>query len=288
MGGGSITALTCLRLLAIASLLSSPAFSQCSLDGRQRRLVVTSGGREAIERFVQLAGGASANIVFIPTAASSLKSDSGVIWDPDTTSENREIFQKELLKEFGLTRITVLHTRDRRIADSQQFVAPVQHAHGVWISGGNAGRLAAAYLRTRTQKELEALLARGGVIGGQSAGAIIQGSYTVRGRPDKPVLMVRGRDRGFAFLDDVAINPHLSAQKRENELVSVVDRYPKLLGIGLDDDTGLVVKGDVGEVFGRGRVAIYDNRKHTDGWYYWMRPGDRIDLCGRKPIAGNN
>jgi cyanophycinase len=247
--------------------------------------VIASGGREAVERFVQAAGGPGASIVFIPTAASSLKSDSGVIWNPDDAGGvAREAFERDTLRRFGLTRLTILHTRDRHIANSQPFVAPIRASQGVWLSGGNAGRLAAAYLGTRTQKELEALLARGGVIGGESAGAIVQGSYAVRGRPDKPVLMVKGHDRGFSFVTNVAINPHLSAQKRENELVTVVDRYPKLLGIGIDDDTGLVVKSHRAEVFGIGRVAIYDNRKHQDGWYYWLRPGDQFDLCRRSPV----
>ena len=268
--------------LAVAGLMVHSAFAQCNAGSQAGTLVIASGGREAVERFVKLAGGPGASIVFIPTAASSLKNDSGVIWNPDDVGGMaRDAFERDMLKRFGLTRLTILHTRDRHIANSRTFVGPIRASQGVWLSGGNAGRLAATYLGTRTQKELEALLARGGVIGGESAAAIVQGSYTVRGRPDKPVLMVQGHDRGFSFVTNVAINPHLSAQKRENELVTVVDRYPKLLGIGIDDDTGLVVKSDRAEVFGLGRIAIYDNRKHKDGWYYWLRPGDHFDLCRR-------
>jgi len=111
--------------------------------------------------------------------------------------------------------------------------------------------------------------------------AIIQGAYVVRGNPDKPVLMVEGRERGFGFLANVAINPHLSASKRENELVSVIDRYPHLLGLGIDDDTGLLVRGSVAEVIGTGRVAGYDNQKHPSGWYYWLKAGDKLDLTKR-------
>lgn len=125
----------------------------------------------------------------------------------------------------------------------------------MWISGGNAGRLAEAYLGTKMVTELKALVARGGIIGGESAGAIIQGSYMVRGNPQKPVLMVDGHDTGFGFLQDVAIDPHLTIQKRENELVTVVDHYLRVLGIGIDDDTGLLVRGEIAEVFGSRRVA---------------------------------
>ena len=198
--------------LAIIWLMVQSAFGQCSARRLAGTLVIASGGREAVQRFVQLAGGPGASIVFIPTAASSLKSDSGVIWNPDDAGgAAREAFERDTLKRFGLTRLTILHTRDRHTANSQIFVASIRASQGVWLSGGNSGRLAAAYLGTRTQREFEALLAGGGVIGGESAGAIIQGSYTVRGRPDKPVLMVKSHERGFGFVANVAINPHLSA-----------------------------------------------------------------------------
>jgi cyanophycinase len=108
---------------------------------------------------------------------------------------------------------------------------------------------------------LEALLARGGVIFGSSAGAIIQGSYIVRGRPDKPLLMAAGHERGFGFLKNVAINPHLTQAKRDNELINVVDAHPEILGIGIDEDAALVVRGNRFEVIGAGRVAIYDNQR---------------------------
>jgi cyanophycinase len=141
--------------------------------------------------------------------------------------------------------------------------------------------LADAYLDTLTQKEIAAVLARGGVVGGSSAGAIIQGSYTVRGRPDKPILMAKSHERGFGFLRNVAINPHLTEQKREAELVNVIDAYPKLLGIGLDEKAALVVSGDRFEVIGEGRAAIYDNQKHGGSWWYWLKPGDKFDLPTR-------
>ncbi|MCA1818326.1 MAG: Type 1 glutamine amidotransferase-like domain-containing protein [Acidobacteria bacterium] len=125
------------------------------------------------------------------------------------------------------------------------------------------------------------MLARGGVVGGTSAGAIIQGSFIVRGRPDKPLLVAKGRTRGFGFLKGVVVDPHLTEQKRENELVNVLDAHPELLGIGMDEQAAIVVRGDEFEVEGTGRVAIYDNRKHGGNWYYWLSPGDRLDLSTR-------
>ena len=215
-------------------------------------LIVTSGGEAAAAQFRKLVGPDS-HLVFIPTAASSLRSDSGVIWDPDKL-EHRAEFEQELLKRFGLKGLTILHTRDRQTADSEAFVSPLRAANAVWISGGNAGRLADAYVGTRVVAELKAVIGRGGIVAGESAGAIIQGSYIVRGNPSKPVLMVDGHSTRFALLENVAVNPHRSSAKRENELVSVIDRYPQLLGIGIDDDTGLVVSGEIADVFGLGAL----------------------------------
>src|SRR2546423_8621517 len=176
-----------LTLLLVSALLAQP-----SSGPKKGALVITGGefGPGVIERFVALAGGPDANYVDIPTAASSIKLPSGFIYDPpdtDTPAVSTAAFEQELAKMFGVKRITVLHTRDRATANAASFVAPIKRAHGVWLSSGNAGRLASAYLDTLTERELASLLARGGVIGGNSAGAIIQGSYTVRGRPDKPL-----------------------------------------------------------------------------------------------------
>jgi cyanophycinase len=272
--------------LLIAILSSTTSEAQKSAGRQGKTLVLTGGefGKGVIERFVELAGGPDANFVYVPTAASSLRLPSGFIYDPpdsDVPASNTQAFEEELAKMFGVKNVTVLHTRNRKTANSETFVAPLKRANGVWLSSGNAGRLANAYLDTLTQKEIAAVLGRGGVVGGNSAGAIIQGSYTVRGRPDKPLLMAKGHERGFGFLKDVAINPHLTEAKRDAELVNVIDTYPNLLGIGLDEKAALVVQGDVFEVIGEGRVAIYDNKKHGSNWYYWLKPGDRFNLLTR-------
>lgn len=275
-----------LFVLLLVFLLSGGASAQKSTGPKKGTLIATGGdfGKGVIERFVASAGGADANFVYIPTAASSLRLPSGFIYDPpdsDAPAANTKEFEEELAKFFGVRRITVLHTRNRKTADSASFVEPLRKANGVWLSSGNAGRLAGAYLDTLTQDEIEAVLNRGGVVGGNSAGAIIQGSYIVRGRPDKPLLMAKGNEKGFGFLKNVAINPHLTEQKRDAELVNVLDARPKLLGIGLDEKAAIVVQGDGFEVIGENRVAIYDNKKHGNSWYYWLKPGDKFDLQSR-------
>lgn len=245
--------------------------------------IITSGGKAADSLFISLLGGPEAKVIFIPTAASSLRSDEGTIWNPDE-EQNKEAYKQDMLKRFKVNNITFLHTRSQQEANTEKFVAPLRNTHAVWISGGNPGRFMSTYRGTLLEKELKALLQRGGIIAGESAGAIVQGSYTIRGNPNKPVLMVDGSEQGIGLLQNVAINPHLSAQKRENELVTIIDKYTNLLGIGIDDNTGIMIKDGVGEVFGAGRIAIYNNRKYKAGWYYWLKPGDKFDFEKRMPV----
>lgn len=257
--------------------------AQSLVDQNSGVQIITSGGLISEELFIKLVGDPKAKVVFIPTPASTLRSQNKIIWNPDK-EENKNKFQEEMAKRFKLDQITILHTRDRKVADSEEFIKPLRGAKAVWISGGNPGRFTAVYLGTNVEKELKALLKRGGIIAGESAGAIVQGSYTIRGNPDKPVLMAKGSEKGLGIIKDVAINPHLTGSKRENELVTIIDKYQKLLGIGIDDDTGLIIKDGIGEVFGTGKVAIYDNKKHKAGWYYWLKAGDKFDFTKRSPV----
>ena len=246
-------------------------------------LIVDGGGatKAIVSRFVELAGGPRAHIVVFPTGASAIRfGEQNTILDPDWPRDRQEwrSYETYLKGWLGVDDVVILHSRDRTEADRVEFTAPLRAATGVYLAPGNSGRYAAAYLDTRTQRELEDLLKRGGIILGSSAGAIIQGSFTVRGRPDKPLLMAPGQTTGFGFLRNVAINPHLTSAMRDAELVNVVDVYPHLLGIGIDDDAALLVQQNSFEVLGTGRVAIYDNVRRNGQWYYWLQPSDRFDL----------
>ena len=275
-----------LRILVLAILFAFalPVIAQRSAGPPKGTLIVDGGGATDLVKnlFVERAGGSQARIVVIPTAASSIRfGEQKIILDPDWSRDRSEwkAYEAYLKQWFGVEDVLIIHTRDRKVADSKDFSAPLRKATGVFLGAGNSGRLAETFLDTLTHKELEAVLSRGGVIFGSSAGAIIQGSYTVRGRPDKPLLMAAGHERGFAFIKNVAINPHLTQAKRDNELINVIDVHPKLLGIGIDEDAALVVEGNRFEVIGTGRAAIYDNQKRDGSWYYWLKPGERFDLA---------
>ncbi len=224
-------------------------------------------------RFIDLAGGPDAPIVIIPTAGAG---------------ENYDQYWRGLrrYREAGANNLTVLHTRDRAVADSEEFVRPIQEARGVFFSGGRQWRLADSYLNTRTHKELLALLDRGGVIGGSSAGATIQGSFLVRGDTKGNMTMIGDHVEGFGFLKNVGIDQHLLKRNRHFDMIEVIEKYPELLGIGIDEDTAIVVQGDRFEVIGQGYVAIYDQKRliPPNGQFYFLAPGDRFNLKKRETL----
>ena len=237
-------------------------------------LVIVGGAmrdQAIVERFLDLAGGPDAPIVVIPTAGGADEYDQ--YW--------RGLKQ---FKEAGATHLTVLHTKDRGVANSDEFVKPIREARGVWFGGGRQWHLADSYLDTKVHAELWALLERGGVIGGSSAGATIQGSYLARGDTKTNEIMMGDHEVGLGFVKNVAIDQHLLRRNRQFDLLEIIEAHPELLGIGLDENTAIVVQGDDFEVIGESYVVIYDNTRQVDsgGDFYFLGAGDRYNLATRE------
>lgn len=243
-------------------------------------LIVVGGGQmgpEIVNRFIDLAGGKDAPIVVIPTAGG----------DPDT-AYTQECHCADFLRRAGATHVTVLHTYERRVAATDSFARVIRAARGVWFPGGRQWRLADSYLGTPTERELHALLDRGGVIGGTSAGASIQASYLVRGAPEgNTIVMSPGHEEGFGFLRKVAVDQHVMVRNRLNDLPEVLKTHPGLLGIGIDEGTAIVVQGDEFEVIGRSKAFVYGGADQPDAGssYLALHAGDRYDLARRRVIA---
>lgn len=242
-----------------------------SASAGSKGLVIAMGGgngtTEIYEKWKNLGGGSKAHVVLIPTANNPDDEIAPVI--------------NGLKQLFGVQEVAVLDTKDRTKANSEQFVAPLTQATFVFIDGGRQWRLADAYLDTRVQRELRNVLRRGGVIVGSSAGASILASYLVRGDPKgAEIMMSKGHERGFGLIPNTAIDQHVSERHREHDLEQVIAAHPKLLGIGIDPNTIIVVQHDQFEVIGAGKVFIT-----TAGHPLYSVPsGSRFDLRKRKPM----
>lgn len=266
------------RLLLTLLALAPPAAAMpCGTEGppgpahgshgpaRGTLLMLGGGviGPEVQAEMARLAGGAGARWVVVPTAAA----------DEDVPSLHRA----NPISPLGQTQV-VLHTRDRAVADSAAFVAPLADATAVWFEGGRQNRLVDAYAGTRTEAALRGLLDRGGLVAGTSAGATIQGSHLVRAGGTGIMPAPRYR-QGFGYVTGLAVDQHVDAWGRDMDLGPMVRAIPGLLGLGLDEGTGIVVQGDVARVVGPGRVLVHDGRDHGAAPFWCLHAGDRISLA---------
>jgi cyanophycinase len=255
-------------LTILVLTLSTLSYAQKSF-GPEKGWLVIDGGKEPLvaaitNRFVTLAGGPEANIVLVTTAMHGSDKE-----------EQVEIYKKWI----GAKNITVLDTRDRAVANSEAFVEPLRKATGVWFTGGTPGYISDTYVDTLTQRELNALLARGRVIGGSSAGAFLLGAVAA-------VPFKRARSGAFAevlkafgFLPNIFILPHVLQMNWENRMTEYMSTHPGLLGIGVDAGAALVVHGNECEVIGDSKVLV-PNGSGADGkGYEVLSAGARFDLA---------
>jgi len=242
-------------LLGLYLLLTSAAvgeerpaggFPYLDPTGVRGALVIVGGGEipdSVRTRFVELAGGKSAKIVVIPTASETA----------EATLADAE--KKEQLlaawKTGGAADVQELHTRLHDEANKDEFVAPLKAATGVWFGGGDQTEIAEAYLGTAVEREILAVLVRGGVVGGTSAGAAIQSKVMIAGGQTEPRI-----GTGLDLLPGAIIDQHFLARKRHDRLVAAVMKNPDCVGFGIDEGTALIVRGRQLQALGNSTVTV--------------------------------
>ncbi|MDF1558859.1 MAG: cyanophycinase [Bacteroidales bacterium] len=272
-------------LLPAGQLMSQEAPADKITSGPSKgTLVIAGGGRLSdtiIKRFISLAGGDNARIVYIPTAAGA---------------ESYSDSAADILRSRGAGNVTMLHTDSRDTANSDFFTAPLLDATGVWFGGGRQWRLVDSYGGTLTEELFRRVLERGGVIGGSSAGATIQGSFLARGDTENNQVMMGDHQKGFCYISNIAIDQHVLARNRQFDMYGILREHPELLGIGIDENTAVVVQRDTMEVIGASYVLVYDGSfwsregsdlkilPEKDFLFYLLRQGDRYNLRERKII----
>lgn len=235
----------------------------------ERGALMLGGGpmpRGTLERFIELAGGPEAPLVYIPCSYSErIDSEPGFV---------------RALRRAGAQDVRWLHTKDRALADRDPvLLAKLDGARGVWFGGGRQWNLVDSYQHTAVHRRIEQLLASGGVVGGSSAGASIQADYMARGNPLGNLdIMAEGYEEGLGLLTGVAVDQHFTQRGRLPDLQSLVAAYPQYLGVGIDEGAVLVVQGQVGEVLGSA-VHFLDGEEH-----HRRVGGQRFDLVTRTPL----
>ena len=255
-----------------------PAYSPEPPNVASGTLIIVGGGGSPpglTERFIELAGGPDAPLVFVPCEErETITSEPGILgsW-----------------RRAGAKNVSWIHTKDRNKSNNdEEILSKLREARGVWFGGGRQWNLVDSYQNTTAHKLFEDVLARGGVIGGSSAGASIQTAYMPRGNPlgnrDSTAF---GYETGLGFLTGVAVDQHFTQRNRLRDMTELVDLYPELLGIGLDEASSIIVQGSVAEVFTReGRnVLVYDRNNPVvpgEPDYTTLVHGQRFDLKDRK------
>jgi cyanophycinase len=219
----------------------TPLLPRAAHAHRAGALVIVGGGGlpdPIRDRFLELAGGEKARLVIIPTA--SFKAD-----------QPHLLTSRQYWAAQGVASVKLLHTRSRAEANSPEFCRPLTEATAVWLSGGDQVNLENAYAGTAVERELQKVLARGGVIGGTSAGAAVMGDLMIRGGNPRADI-----GPGFGLLRGVVVDQHFTQRQRMPRLRGVLKKHPDYLGLGIDENTAAVVKGHTLTALGNAQVQV--------------------------------
>ena len=208
-----------------------------------------------LQRFLDLSGGPGATIAVI-SAASGVPEEMWAIYD-------------EAFGTLGVQDRRHLIVTCREHANDSEVAAQLANADGIFITGGDQKRLLANIGGTAFDSALHHAFKVGGAcIGGTSAGAsamsghmLAYGSATLQ--PEKGAANLGA---GLGLVNGVVIDQHFSERHRLARLLTVVAQNPCLQGVGIDEDTALIIERGVGiEVIGQGSVTIIDGRTmHSD------------------------
>ncbi|HTI50096.1 MAG TPA: cyanophycinase [Planctomycetaceae bacterium] len=234
------------------------------LQSANGTLVICGGGEvsdDIMLQFVEAAGGEDARVVVITTASETA--------DTDEIEEDLEFW-----RELKLERLTVLNAHSRDTANDPEFIRPLEDASGIWFIGGKQARLADTYVGTASEQKIHAVLQRGGVVGGISAGAAVMSSVMIRDGETEPQM-----GRGFGLLPGMIVDQHFLARSRQQRLMGALAAHPGMVGIGIDEGAAVVVHGRRMTVVGNSDVvACISPSSGRGAKVETLKPGSQADL----------
>lgn len=225
-------------------------------DKRRDRVILT--------QFVEMAGGEDAHVVIISTASTL----------GDLATER----YGELFEELGVNRVTGLRPLTREEANDPTVAGTLADATGIFLTGGNQVRLVSVVGGTRLEDALASAHDRGAVVAGTSAGASAVSTHMVAfGRPGaSPKHRMIHISAGLGLVDGVVVDQHFEQRGRMGRLLAAVALSPRLIGIGLDEDTAAVIYPDrTLEVLGKGSVTLVDGSQIAT---------DAFNMKGHRPM----
>lgn len=240
------------------------------------QLVIIGGAEDkkndckVLREFIRQSGGRQAHIL-VMTVATDLPGEVG--------SDYLDVFER-----LGVEEVKILDTKDREDADRSEGLELLQWATGVYFTGGDQARITACLKDTEFDRLIHERYNQGLVIGGTSAGAAMMPEMMiVKGDGEtNPRVEVVEMDQGMGFLPGVVLDQHFSQRGRIGRLLSALAQQPVVLGLGIDENTAIVVNGDVFEVIGEGAVTIVDVANITHSNLHKLLPDEALALCDAK------
>jgi cyanophycinase len=255
-------------------IVSIIVFSSIAL-GQQRLLVVGGGARpaDAMKKFVEWSGGQKSQILVIT-------------WASGVPEESFVSLQKQFT-ESGSSTVIHAATRPLDTEKKAKFIAQLGAATGVFFSGGDQNRTMDVLADAELLKLIREKYAKGIPFGGTSAGAAVMSDPMMTGDADLKILDgkkvgVRG---GLGLIPNVMFDQHFLVRQRHNRLFGFIIENPKYLGVGIDEDTAVLIEDNRKlTVAGATQVMFVDNANAKNGMtVFFLKPTEKFDLKKRKP-----
>jgi cyanophycinase len=205
--------------------------------------------------------------------------------------------------DIGVQNLVEVYVDERPEAAQKAKLAVFDEAGGVFFSGGDQLRISSQIGDTPVENCVRRIYAEGGVIAGTSAGASAMGETMLVRGPSSESHRIGDLHLapGLGLLPDVIIDQHFAERGRIGRLLGAVALNPRILGIGIDEDTAAIVRGDAFDVIGSGAVYVVDAAgvSHSniaegepksalsmfDVRLHVLAAGDRFNLRERRPAS---
>jgi cyanophycinase len=197
--------------------------------------------------------------------------------------EQRGRDYRQVFTVLGASRIEILIIKERTQANDITLAKKLEDADLIFLTGGDQLRLTTIVGGTKILEAIQNRLEAGALIAGTSAGAAVFSDTMIYEGQSEDGLF-KGTvltTPGFGFVEKIIFDTHFMARGRIGRLVQIVTMNPICIGVGIGEDTGVILKGDgYAEVIGTGQVIIVDGRD--------IAHSNIMDIKQGEPIAVEN